>query len=81
LVGTASRELDQAVYQFQALLLFHGFIAKEVPFNESSPDHLKLLQKIWSVVYPQRPFEGASSEGYKDMGFQVLSWMCVDRYV
>ena len=42
-----------------------------VPYDRENKEHEKLLQELWSTVFPDIPLDSRVSEQWKVMGFQV----------
>jgi len=65
-----SPELREQISIFQAFWLRRLAKSRSTNFDEKNPEHIRLLQRLWRVSFPDQNFPGVISEQWKDIGFQ-----------
>ena len=66
-----SKELKHQLYRFQYALLYTINRERLTPYTEANEAHVELLKRLWSTVFPTKPFAGLVGDHWKLMGFQV----------
>lgn len=66
-----SKELKEQINRYQIFRIVQLNKERFIEYDESNQEHVTLLKKLWSRVFPEKPWQGLEGEHWKDMGFQV----------